>query len=216
MTSQIRCVIFDCDGTLIDSEKLCCEALAKVFHRHGAMMSAQEALSHFEGGKLADILNSTCERLGMDISIDILEPAYRQEVDRLFRRHLKPMEGATEIITRLKDAGIEYCVASNGPREKIERSLFLAGLLPAFHGRIFSAFDANSWKPEPDLIQYSAMNMGFSLHECLYIDDTAKGLEAGIRAGVETVQLLSRNAQSYSQQVKTIENLKELRELLLM
>ncbi|SDH00923.1 haloacid dehalogenase superfamily, subfamily IA, variant 3 with third motif having DD or ED [Vibrio xiamenensis] len=212
--SQIRCVIFDCDGTLIDSERLCCEALAKVFNRHGANMSTQDALRHFEGGKLADILMSTCERLGLSVSLDTLEPEYRQEVDRLFRRHLKPMEGATEIIARLKAAGIEYCVASNGPREKIERSLFLAGLLPDFHGRIFSAFDANSWKPDPDLIQYSAMNMGFSLDECLYIDDTAKGLEAGLRAGVKTVQLLSRNAQSYSQQVKTIENLKELRGLI--
>lgn len=212
--NQIQCVIFDCDGTLIDSEKLCCRALATVFNHYGAQMSVQDALAHFEGGKLADILFTTAERLGISVLLDELEPCYRQEVDRLFRQHLKPMSGATELLIELKARGIEYCVASNGPREKIERSLFLAGLLPYFQGRIFSAFDANSWKPEPDLIQYSAMNMGFSLSQCLYIDDTAKGLEAGLRAGVETIQLLGINSQLYSKDVTAIGNLKELNALI--
>ncbi len=212
--AQIRCVIFDCDGTLIDSEKLCCQALVKVFTRYGAELSIEDALRHFEGGKLADILLSTIQRLALYVSVDEVEPEYRHEVDRLFRRHLKPMEGATEIIACLKAQGIEYCVASNGPRDKIERSLFLAGLLPAFQGRIFSAFDANSWKPEPDLILYTAMSMGFSLEQCLYIDDTAKGLEAGMRAGVKTIQLLGSNPQRYSPEVMTIGNLKELPALL--
>ncbi len=61
--------------------------------------------------------------------------------------------------------------------------------MPYFTGKVFSAFEANSWKPEPDLIRYCAMNMGFLLDECIYVDDTAKGVEAGVLAGVTTFQV---------------------------
>jgi beta-phosphoglucomutase-like phosphatase (HAD superfamily) len=99
---------------------------------------------------------------------------------------------------------------SNGPRSKIERSLQLTGLLPYFEGKLFSAFETNSWKPEPDLILYSAMNMGFRLDECLYVDDTPKGLEAGVRAGVRTVHLLGLNEKPHQFDIDKIRTLRDL------
>ncbi|EGA69751.1 putative phosphatase/phosphohexomutase, partial [Vibrio sinaloensis DSM 21326] len=207
---QIKCVIFDCDGTLIDSERLCCEALCKVFSDFGSNLSIEDAMSHFEGGKLADILAQTRQRLGVKVSIDKLEPLYREYLDQLFDQQLKPMEGVFELLDSLKSKGIEYCVASNGPRSKIEHSLRLTGLLPHFEGKIFSAFDTNSWKPEPDLVMYSAMNMGFRLDECLYVDDTPKGLEAGVRAGVKTIHLVGLNERHHSLELEKISNLAEL------
>ncbi|TOO25609.1 HAD hydrolase-like protein, partial [Vibrio parahaemolyticus] len=52
--TNIKCVIFDCDGTLVDSERLCCQALVNVFNLHGAELTMEECVSHFKGGKLAD------------------------------------------------------------------------------------------------------------------------------------------------------------------
>ncbi|MEL7287286.1 MAG: HAD hydrolase-like protein, partial [Pseudomonadota bacterium] len=54
--NNIKCVIFDCDGTLVDSESLCCQALVNVFEQYGVEMSFEECVAHFKGGKLADIL----------------------------------------------------------------------------------------------------------------------------------------------------------------
>jgi len=186
---QTKCVIFDCDGTLIDSEKLCCQALVNVFTAFGANLTVEECFSHFQGGKLADILSSTQDRLGLSISLDTLEPLYRSELEQLFYRHLKPMDGAQALIQHLKSNDIEYCIASNAPKARVESSLAMAGMLDDFKGKVFSAFDANSWKPEPDLIMYTAMNMGFLPNECIYVDDTLKGVEAGVRAGIQTFQL---------------------------
>lgn len=207
---QIKCVIFDCDGTLIDSERLCCEALCKVFSHFGSTLSMDDAVRHFEGGKLADILAQTRQRLGVKVSIDRLEPLYREYVDELFERQLKPMDGVFDLLESLRSKGVEYCVASNGPRSKIEHSLQLTGLLPHFEGKIFSAFDTNSWKPEPDLVMYSAMNMGFKLEECLYVDDTPKGLEAGVRAGVKTIHLVGLNERPHALDLEKISKLAEL------
>lgn len=212
--TNAQCVIFDCDGTLVDSERLCCQALCETFRRFGGTLSMEEAVSHFEGGKLADILASTKHRLGINVSIDKLEPVYREILDSLFEDQLKPMDGVFETLEFLKGAGVEYCVASNGPSHKIERCLELTGLLPFFKGKIFSAFDTNSWKPEPDLILYSAMNMGFKLQECVYIDDTPKGLEAGVRAGVKTVHLVGLNNKSHKLDLLKIQNLRELQTVL--
>jgi len=186
---QTKCVIFDCDGTLIDSEKLCCQALVNVFSEFGAKLNLNDCYTHFQGGKLADILMDIQTRLGLSISIDTLEPLYRAELEALFQRHLKPMDGAVELIKFLKKQDIEFCIASNAPRSRVESSLAMTGMLDDFRGKVFSAFDANSWKPEPDLIMYIAMNMGFLPNECIYVDDTLKGIEAGVRAGIQSFRL---------------------------
>ncbi len=208
--TQIKCVIFDCDGTIVDSEKLCCEALREVFNEFGADLSVNDVAEHYEGGKLADILLRTRERLNLNVPIDALEPRYRESLDRLFEKELKPMDGIFDVLLGLKTQGVEYCVVSNSPVDKIKRTLELTGLLPHFEGKIFSAFEANSWKPEPDLILYSAMNMGFRIEECIYVDDTPKGLEAGVRAGVKTIHLLGLNEKAHSLNVRKIRSLHEL------
>ena len=186
---QTKCVIFDCDGTLIDSEKLCCQALVNVFTGFGAELSINDCCAHFQGGKLIDILMETQERIGLSISIDTLDPLYRIELEALFQRYLKPMDGAIKLIEFLKRQDIEFCIASNAPKSRVESSLAMTGMLDDFKGKVFSAFDANSWKPEPDLIMYTAMNMGFLPNECIYVDDTLKGIEAGVRAGIQSFRL---------------------------
>lgn len=212
--SKVNCVIFDCDGTLIDSERLCCEALCFVISLYGMSMSQEEAMTHFEGGKLADILSATCQRIGLNVSIDELEPLYRNKLEELFCEKLTPMNGALDLLRYLEEQGIDYCIASNGPKDKIEESLKITGLLQYFNGKVFSAFEANSWKPEPDLIQYSAMNMGYSLSECLYIDDTPKGIEAGLRSGVRTLQLIGSYTQQSDEDAICIRNLTQVIEYL--
>lgn len=214
--ARVKCVIFDCEGTLVDSERLCCEALVQVFGEIGITLSYQQVAEHFSGGKIADILNSACQLAQITADIDLLEQRYRSIVAAMFSRKLSPMGGARALLHYLKRNQIEFCVVSNAPREKITMTLTLAGLDGYFKGRIFSAFDANSWKPEPDLIRYCAMNMGFTLDECVYVDDTPKGVEAGLNAGVLTFQLSPLNAQSRSDssQVIVLSNLLQLAEFL--
>ncbi|WP_278183394.1 HAD family hydrolase [Vibrio misgurnus] len=210
--SRVKCVIFDCEGTLVDSERLCCEALVQVFGELGVALSYSQVVEHFAGGKIADVLHSTCQFAHISADIDLLEQRYRAVVAEMFQRQLVPMSGAQELLDYLQHHQIEFCAVSNAPREKIALTLSLAGLERYFQGRIFSAFDANSWKPEPDLIRYCAMNMGFTLEECIYIDDTAKGVAAGINAGVITFQLSPLNPQNRSrcQQVIVLAHLQQL------
>lgn len=77
-----------------------------------------------------------------------------------------------------------YCVASSGPRDKIEHSLSITGLLGYFPGRIFSAYDVGSWKPDPGLFLHAAETMGVAPERCAVVEDSVLGVQAGVAAGM--------------------------------
>lgn len=185
--ASIKCVLFDCDGTLVDSERLCCVAIVETFAQVGVTLRLDAVMDNFVGGKIADVLTSAQELAGSHVSLDLLEPIYREQTQRLFEEQLRPMEGAVELLDFLDQSGIEYCVVTNSPTHKAKKMLVTVGLEQRFNNRVISAFDANSWKPEPDLLQYAVTMMGFLPDECLYIDDTAKGVKMGVAAGIQTI-----------------------------
>ncbi|MBD1576939.1 HAD-IA family hydrolase [Vibrio sp. S11_S32] len=114
----------------------------------------------------------------------------------------------------LINQNIAVCVASNGPTAKMQQSLELTGMFDLFENNIFSAFDINCWKPEPDLLLYAAMQMGFKLEECLFVDDTENGVKAGINAGIQTIHFTPLEAKVIQHPlVSHIANLSELQKL---
>ena len=191
---EIRCVIFDCDGTLVDSERLCNQALVNIFTRQGGTLTLATCMAHFQGGKIVDILNETRERAGVRLPIDILEPMYREECRQLFEQHLKPIAGVPELLAHLTEMGIDMCIASNGPIQKMEQTLGLTKLMPYFEHKLFSGFEASSWKPDPDLLHFAAMHMGYRLQDCVFVDDTRNGVLAGVNAGIPTFHYAAPDA----------------------
>ncbi len=91
---KIKCIIFDCEGTLVDSERLCCEALVNVLNQLGAHLTFAQVSNHFEGGKIADILFQALEHTNINADLDLLENLYRDKVNELFEQYLSPMDGA--------------------------------------------------------------------------------------------------------------------------
>lgn len=209
-TSNIKCVIFDCDGTLVDSERLSCQALVNIFASYGADISFEQCMENFQGGKVFDILKETSARAGLSIPMETLEPRYREEVKQLFDDSLQPIPDAKETVEYLIKKGVSVCVASNGSRDKMQYSLSLTNMLPLFKDNIFSAFDINSWKPDPDLLLFTVMQMGFLLEECMFVDDTENGIYAGVNAGLKTVYYSPLGKEVDHPQVKTIKSLSEI------
>ena len=140
-------IIFDCDGTLVDSEVLGIQVLVECVAELGLAFPLEEAVARFTGAKMADSIALIEQRLGRPVPGDFV-PEMRRRMAEVFRERLQPVEGVEAILQSLS---IPYCVASNGPREKMEVSLHVTGLLPYFQGRIFSAYDIGSWKPEPGM-----------------------------------------------------------------
>ena len=180
---MIKCLIFDCDGTLVDSEQLFNRALSEKLAPLGVCISAEVLVERFRGVKLTNIL----EVLEAEHSISLDEGfvnAYRQLVERIFSEELTACDGVIETLSQID---LAMCVASNGPINKMKLSLSVCGLASFFGDKLFSAYQVNSWKPEPDLFLHTANEMGFKPHECLVVEDSRVGIEAAESAGMRSV-----------------------------
>jgi HAD superfamily hydrolase (TIGR01509 family) len=184
VTSRFGLVIFDCDGVLVDSERLSIRVDAVYLERLGWPMEEAEIIERFVGRSDADMRAVIEEYLGGPVPAEIDE-----EFDRLYRetfeRELVPVEGVSDVLDRLNVAGIPVCVASSGSHAKIRRSLALTELAHYFADRIFSATDVARGKPEPDLFLHAARSLGASPGECAVIEDSVYGVEAALAAGMQ-------------------------------
>lgn len=180
---MIQCVIFDCDGTLVDSEFLCNLGLEIMLKKYSVISSAAKMMRKFRGCKLADIISS----LEIDHNIklgDNFIPSYRSLVDELFEERLTPHDGVHEMLSSLVS---RKCVASSGPKEKINKALSVTGLSKYFADNVFSSYDVGSWKPDPGIFLHSAKTMGIAPEDCAVIEDSPLGIEAAKEANMRPI-----------------------------
>lgn len=176
-------LIFDCDGTLVDSEELGTRVLLEMAAELGLRRPLQETNLLFRGWKLDDCVAQIRAWLGKPLPEDFVAQV-RLRTAETFRRELKAVAGAPELVRALAARGQPMCVASSGPREKIELSLGLTGLLPYFEGRIFSGYELQTWKPDPGLFLHAARALGAEPAACVVVEDSVVGVQAGLAAGM--------------------------------
>lgn len=180
--SKFKCIIFDCDGVLIDSESIAIGVLVDMANVFGANMDFKESLISLKGKSFNSCLALIESRIGKALPPDF-EANYRIKTFETFKREIKPIEGIQQVLEHLT---VPFCVASSGPENKIRLNLEETGLLPFFEGKIFSCYTIQKWKPEPDVFLWAAKTMGFEPKDCLVIEDSISGVRAA-KAGGFTV-----------------------------
>lgn len=177
---RFKAIIFDCDGTLVDSERVGNQVIIESLRDFGLHLDLEEAVAAFAGRKMTDTLAIIEARLGHPVPTDYLTQL-RAQMAAAFKDRLEAMEGVHDLLKILK---VPLSVASNGPHEKMQVSLGVTGLLHYFEDRIFSAYECNSWKPEPGLFLFAANQLGIDPAHCAVIEDSPLGIEAALRAGM--------------------------------
>ncbi|MGC6389398.1 6-phosphogluconate phosphatase [Ewingella sp. S1.OA.A_B6] len=178
---RIECVLFDCDGTLVDSELLCCEAYVEMFAHFGVTVSFDEMYKTYKGVKLYEIIAIINKEHGLEVAKEEMEVVFRQHVARLFDSKLEPIHGAHELLEQIT---IPMCVVSNGPVSKMQQSLGKTGLLHFMGNNLFSGYDLQRWKPDPAVLYKAAEVMQVNIDRCILVEDSAAGAQAGIAAGI--------------------------------
>lgn len=173
-----KCLIFDCDGVLVDSEPISNQVLVDMANKYGANIDLEYAYKNFKGYAFKDCIEKISKKAPKPLPSNF-EDAYREASFKRFTEEIKPIKGIKQLLGAIK---IPFCVASSGPEPKIRLNLEHTKLLPYFEGKIFSCYTINKWKPEPDVFLWAAKTMGFSPEDCLVIEDSATGVRAA-RAG---------------------------------
>ena len=178
-------MIFDCDGVLVDSEELGNNVFAEMLADYGHQISGDESQGRFRGMKLAKCLEILERETGIELPSSF-ETDLRQRMSSVFQTQLQPVEGASRLIESLQ---IPFCVASSGPRKKIEENLRITNLYWHFAGKIFSAHEFDSWKPDPGLFLSAARHFGVAPKDCIVVEDSFVGVSAGIAANMTVFAL---------------------------
>lgn len=181
---SFKLVIFDCDGTLTDSEALNNQALLAVLHEDGLTQYDMDyAYHHWVGTTVSGILANIEAESGRKLSADVIA-RYMSRVQAMMSQELKPVAGAAHLVA-VCARRMPVCVASNGERKNVIESLRLTGLLPFFkEEHIFTKGQVPRPKPWPDLFLFAAEAMGVAPQDCLVIEDSPTGVRAAVAAGM--------------------------------
>lgn len=181
-----KCIIFDCDGTLVDSEYLTNSVISQMAEELGVKITAEEATAAFGGKTLDAVIYGMKEMSGKEIPPEWLSKLVKKVSDS-YKKDLIPMEG---IKTVLENLTIPVCVASNGLPKHVKGSLTITDLIDYFGNNIFTASDVGIPKPAPDLFLYAAEKMKFRPDECVVIEDSIAGVTAAVNANIEVYGLV--------------------------
>jgi len=208
---QCDAVIFDCDGVLVDSERLANEVLVECIRPLGIALSVEDAMARFCGVRMAQCVEQLESMRGGQLPESFVSE-FRRRVASVFADRLKPVDGALELVQSMT---LPYCVASSAPREKIELSLSLTGFLSYFEGNIYSSYEIEDWKPSPGLFLHACRAMGVAPERCAVVEDSLPGIQAGIAAGMTVFALQSHGVDPrIPSEVQVVSHLGQLRNVL--
>ena len=184
-----RAVIFDIDGTLVDSNDAHAQAWVEALSEHGR---------HVEFTRVRPLIGMGGDKLLPDVtglSVDSPEgaaiSARRGEIFlQRFLPRLQPTRDARELLHALRDDNLKLYVASSAKKQELEPLLRVAGA-DQFMEATTSSDDADRSKPDPDIVAAALKESGRAKHEAIMIGDTPYDVEAALRAGINIIALRS-------------------------
>ena len=173
-------LIFDCDGTLVDSMPIHWQCWHDTFSSFGATCP-HEFLEHMKGVPTDGIIRAFNEKYGFDFDID----SFTEQKEAHAKKLLKEVETIREVTALVYEhhGQLPMAVASGGPRATVLVSLDATGLTPYFE-TILTADDPVDPKPAPGIFLEAARRLGIAPEHCEVFEDGDMGLQAARAAGM--------------------------------
>jgi beta-phosphoglucomutase-like phosphatase (HAD superfamily) len=192
-------IIFDCDGTLVDSTRLYFRAWNTLFKRHGAEMPWVWFAAHLgcSWPQIFDEYQRECDiSLDAAAALQLFNRAYRDEIDILCEIEI------VANVARRHFGEIPMAVASGGTREIVKATLLATNLLALFDAVVTIEDVQGRGKPAPDIFLEAARRLRVSPNECTVFEDSDEGIEAARLAGMTAtdVRLVYRPAWRFGTQ----------------
>jgi len=184
--TETRAVLWDMDGTLIDSEEFHWIAWRETMHDAGIVITREQFLASF-GQRNDSILPRWLGESATPERIERIGKAKEERYRALVRdKGIAPLPGVSAWVQRLHEAGWQQAIASAAPRANIE------AILDALHAQhLFQAMvcaeDVSRGKPDPEVFLTAASRVDARPERCIVVEDAAHGIEGARRAGMRSI-----------------------------
>jgi HAD superfamily hydrolase (TIGR01509 family) len=171
-------VMFDLDGVLVDTQDAENGGLSHLAAIMGLALSESQASDLFSGKRIKECVDDLVIRTGRQAPRNY-EQIVRDECDSLLGSRPSTIDGVPEALAKVK---MPKCVVSNSPFSIMEKRLDTAGLRQHFDLGLFSAYELNSWKPDPRIYRLAATACDVEPRRCVVIEDSETGVQAAMKA----------------------------------
>ena len=176
-------VIFDCDGVLVDTERLTNQNMASIVTELGYPITGPECQRRFMGRTLESVQQMVEELTARKLPSDWPDQVRLRDLES-FKAGVPAIHGVEAVLDVLDRRKVPYCVGSSGKYQKMRTTLGSSGLLPRLEGKLFSAQDCDQGKPAPDVFLLAARTMGHPPETCIVVEDSVPGVTAARAAGM--------------------------------
>jgi HAD superfamily hydrolase (TIGR01509 family) len=176
-------VIFDCNGVLVDSERLAAAVVSQEFMRAGFPLPAEVIARYFTGRRPADMFAEIEVAAGRKLPTSFATTVASATLAR-FRQELRATAHIAYALSWLRGP---KCVASSSSFERIRHSLETTDLIRFFDPYLFSAAEVPKGKPAPDLFLLAASKMRVAPAQCIVVEDSPVGVAAAVAAGMTAI-----------------------------
>ncbi|MBP0625347.1 HAD family hydrolase [Cupriavidus consociatus] len=195
-SGRFDCVIFDCDGVLVDSEPIVNRVLNQMLNELGIEISLEDSTRLFLGRAVREELDMIERMRGAPLPENWLS-TWLARRNAVLEAEVAAVAHVRDVIGKIAATGMPVCVASGADRIKVKLQLTKTGLVELFQQdereHIFSATEVARSKPAPDVYLLAARTMGVEPARCAVIEDSPTGVTAGVAAGMTVFGYAARN-----------------------
>lgn len=183
MLQDIKAVIFDLDGTLVDSMWIWKSIDVEYLGRYGIILP-EDLQKSIEGMSFTETAIYFKERFGISESIEEIKATWNHMAEDIYATQVPMKKGAFSFLEKLKNQGIRMGIATSNSRELVSIILHSHQITDYF-GTVVTGCDVCAGKPSPDIYLRAAENLMVLPEHCLVFEDVPMGIQAGKNANMK-------------------------------
>lgn len=207
----VKCILFDFDGTLVNSINIMYEAY-RLFMFQNGMEPTRKEFDSFNGPPLRSVVNALNDAYDFGVHDELLLAKYNEIIDSLYVK-VSLCEGALKLIDNAVSRSVQIGIVTSNSRLRVENFLFRLNLVNRFNF-IIADEDVSLGKPHPEPYLLALARSKMTGNQVIAVEDSEQGAKSAVAAGIRTY-LLSKNRDEYgSKNIAIIDSLSSLTRIL--